>query len=54
MADPLFTVRNNYYIGAYQRAVSEASQLTGLNEQQKIERDVFVYRSYLELGSYEV
>lgn len=34
--------------------MSEASQLTGLNEQQKIERDVFVYRSYLELGSYEL
>lgn len=54
MADPLFSVRNNFYIGAYQKAVSEASQLTGLTEQQKIERDVFVYRSYIELGSYEV
>ena len=29
-------------------------QLTGLTEQQKIERDVYVYRSYIELGSYEV
>lgn len=84
--DPLFSCRNNFYIGAYQvgckgraagaaatlltvscvqaspplhgclpqRAVSEASQLTGLTDQQKIERDVFVYRSYIELGSYEV
>ena len=54
MSDPLFSVRNNYYIGAFQKAVSEASQLTGLSEQQKIERDVFVYRSYIEMGSYEV
>ena len=80
--DSLFSVRNNFYIGAYQKAVSEASQvrrpaagarpsllgapnrtspasppppqLTGLTEQQKIERDVYVYRSYIELGSYEV
>ncbi|GAB4817776.1 hypothetical protein N2152v2_004822 [Parachlorella kessleri] len=54
MTDPLFSVRNNYYIGAYQKAVSEASQLTGLSEHEKIERDVFVYRSYIELGSYEL
>ena len=54
MTDALFSVRNNYFIGAFQKAVSEASQLTGLSEHEKIERDVFVYRSYIELGSYEV
>jgi coatomer protein complex subunit epsilon len=50
--DPLFAVRNNFYLGAYQTAISEASQLTGLSEAEKIERDVFVYRSYIELGTY--
>lgn len=52
--DPLFTVRNNFYLGAYQTAISDASHLTGLTGEQKLERDVFVYRSYVELGSYEV
>lgn len=52
--DKLFAVRNNFYLGAFQSAISEASQLTGLTEAEKIERDVFVYRSYIELGTYEV
>ena len=52
--DLLFAVRNNYYLGSYQHAISEASDLEGLVEQEKIERDLFVYRSYIELGSYEV
>lgn len=47
-------MRNNFYLGAYQSAISEASQLTGLSEAEKIERDVFVYRAYIELGSHEV
>lgn len=54
MADPLFPVKNNYYIGAYQTAISEASQLTGLDDQQKLERDMFTFRSYIEIGSHEV
>lgn len=54
MGDALFAVRNNFYLGAFQTAISEASQLTGLSEAEKIERDVFVYRSYIELGSHEV
>lgn len=54
MGDALFAVRNNFYLGAFQTAISEASQLTGLSEAEKIERDVFVYRSYIELGSHEL
>ena len=56
MADPdlLFNVRNNFYLGSYQHAISEASDLESLVEQEKVERDLFVYRSYIELGSYEV
>lgn len=52
--DLLFAVRNNFYLGAYQHAISEASDLEGLAEQEKVERDLFVYRSYIELGSHEV
>lgn len=52
--DLLFTVRNNFYLGAYQSAIAEASDLEGLGDAQKTERDVYVYRSYIELGSFEV
>ena len=52
--DLLFAVRNYFYLGAYQAAIAEASDLEGLTEAQKVERDCYVYRSYIELGSYEV
>ena len=53
-SDTLFPVRNSFYLGAYQAAIAEAADLDTLSEKEKIERDVFVYRSYIELGSYEV
>ena len=53
-SDTLFTVRNDYYIGAYQSAIAEAADLDTLSAWEKVERDIFVYRSYIELGSYEV
>ena len=52
--DVLFTLRNNFYLGAYQAAIAEAADLERLSEADSIERDCFVYRSYIELGSYEV
>lgn len=52
--DLLFTVRNSFYLGAFQGAIAEASDLEGLSEAAKTERDTFVYRSWIELGSYEV
>ena len=56
MAEPdlLFAVRNHFYLGAYQAAIAEAADLEGLSETEKVERDCYVYRSYIELGSYEV
>ena len=52
--DLLFTLRNNFYLGAYQAAIAEAADLERLSEADSTERDCFVYRSYIELGSYEV
>ena len=52
--DILFTLRNNFYLGAYQAAIAEAADLERLSEADSIEHDCFVYRSYIELGSYEV
>ena len=56
MSDPdlLFTVRNNYYLGAFQSAIAEAADIEGLTDSEKAERDCFVYRAYIELGSYDV
>eukprot|EP00891_Asterochloris_glomerata_P000756 jgi/Astpho2/756/Aster-00617 len=52
--DLLFNVRNNFYLGAFQAAIAEASDLEGLSDAEKFERDCYVYRAYIELGSYEL
>lgn len=52
--DPLFSVKNAFYIGAFNTAINEAADLDGLTEAQQIERDMLVYRSYIALGSHEV
>lgn len=51
--DALFSLRNNFHLGAYQAAVNE-SNLGGLSEAETIERDTLVYRAYIALGSYQV
>ena len=53
MGDVLFPVRTNFYIGAYSAAINEAADIEGLSEPLQAERDMLVYRSYIELGSYE-
>lgn len=52
--DVLFAVRNNFFIGAYNNAINEASDIEGLSEAEQTERDVYVYRSYIALGSHDV
>jgi coatomer protein complex subunit epsilon len=47
--DLLFEVRNNYYLGAYQQCVNEAQNAKLKDENDKILRDVFLYRSYIAL-----
>ena len=54
MGDVLFPVRNLFYLGAYQSAINEAQDLTSLSELDAVTRDVFVYRSYVALGSSQV
>lgn len=51
--DMLFTLRNNFYLGAYQAAINN-SDVPNLSEEDSIERDTLVYRSYIALGSYQV
>lgn len=55
----LFPICNAYHLGAYQVAINEAADLdsTGtaaLSSSDAIEKDCYVYRSYIALGSYQV
>ncbi len=52
--DGLFAVRNSFFLGAYQTAINEAADLETLGPAEQIDRDVYVYRSYIALGSHEV
>ena len=53
-ADLLWTTRNSFYVGAYQAAIADAADLEGLDDVTALERDAFVFRCYVELGSHEV
>jgi len=46
MADPLFELKNYFTIGNYQAAINEGN-ITNLSENDKIQRDVYIYRSYI-------
>ncbi|XP_021745368.1 coatomer subunit epsilon-2-like [Chenopodium quinoa] len=51
--DLLFSLRNNFYLGAYQSAINN-SDIPNLSPEDAIERDCFVYRSYIALGSHQL
>lgn len=51
--DSLFLVRNNFCLGAFQAAINDGN-VAGLSDAEALERDVFVYRSYVALGSYQL
>ena len=50
----LFQVYNSFHLGAYQVAINEASDLLDLSPSESVEKDCYVYRSYIALGSYQV
>lgn len=52
--DALWNLRNAFYLGAYQSAINEGQDLYGLSDAETIERDFFVYRSYIALGQSEL
>ncbi|XP_073155326.1 coatomer subunit epsilon-1-like [Henckelia pumila] len=51
--DPLFGLRSNFYLGAYQAAINN-SEIPNLSPGDVVERDCLVYRSYIALGSYQL
>ncbi|GJX46519.1 coatomer, epsilon subunit, partial [Tanacetum coccineum] len=51
--DLLFNLRNNFYIGAYQAAIN-SGDVHNLSEEDSIERDCLIHRSYIAQGSYQL
>lgn len=49
----LYELKNYFYLGNYQAAINEANSLSQLNDADKIEKDVFVYRCFIAQRSYK-
>lgn len=52
--DILFDVRNHYLLGNYQGCINEANNVNARAEKDKVERDTYVYRSYIALGNFQI
>lgn len=50
----LFEIKNNFIIGNYQAAINIASSLKITNENEKLERDIYLYRSYIAQKEYKI
>jgi len=50
----LFELKNYFILGNYQAAVNEGSALSSVEDSDKVERDVYVYRSYIAQGKYRL
>ncbi|OQR72025.1 coatomer subunit epsilon-like [Tropilaelaps mercedesae] len=51
-SDPLFDLKNAFYIGNYQGCINEAQRTKTDDIGQKKDLDVFMYRSYIALKKY--
>lgn len=54
MTDPLFSLKNAFYLGNYNGVINQASDLEGLDGPEAIDKDVYLYRAYIALGSHQV
>ncbi|TVU16323.1 hypothetical protein EJB05_39881, partial [Eragrostis curvula] len=54
--DHLFGLRNSFYIGAYQAAITSSQSVaaSALSPDEIVERDAILYRSYLAIGSHQL
>jgi len=52
--DVLFDVRNNFLLGNYQGCINEANNVNCRSDKDRLERDVYVYRSYIALANYQI
>ncbi|XP_047506201.1 coatomer subunit epsilon [Pieris napi] len=52
--DKLFHVKNAFYVGNYQQAINDAQHVVGSSPLVTLERDAFLYRSYIAQGNYRI
>ena len=52
--DELFDIKNAFYTSNYQTCINEAQKLKIADPELSLDRDVFMYRSYLALKKYRV
>jgi len=52
----LFDLKNNFFLGNYQGAINEglAIQSSRLKDNDKVDRDIYMYRSYIAQGKYQI
>lgn len=50
MADKLFSIRNYFLLGSYQACIGEALKFQTKSEEEKQEKDVYLYRAYIAQG----
>lgn len=50
MGDKLFSIRNYFFLGSYQSCIGEALKFQSKNEEEKQEKDVYLYRAYIAQG----
>ncbi|XP_053611857.1 coatomer subunit epsilon [Plodia interpunctella] len=52
--DELFDVKNAFYVGNYQQAINEALSVNASTPLVSLQRDAFLYRSYIAQGNYRI
>ena len=54
-SNELFDLKNYFFIGNYQTAINEAMNINSksLSEYNKLQRDLYMYRSYIAKGNYK-
>ncbi|RVE44749.1 hypothetical protein evm_010601 [Chilo suppressalis] len=52
--DELFDVKNAFYVGNYQQAVNEALSFNASTPLLALQKDAYLYRSYIALGNYRL
>lgn len=53
-ADELFDLKTSFFLGNYQQAINEAQKLRTSNPRSQIEKDVYMYRSFIAQKKYGV